>query len=292
MIEITNEFSFLSNNIIFRIAFPEYPVNLFVDHFVLMEGTPAGLDEKLFPNNKAEVFFNLGDDLKGRPHCSDQVFRLTESVLSGVRHTYFSFQPGKYLSMAGIRFTLFGFHHLFGVPAQHFTNQNFDATDVWGREMVERIREQLLETQDAAGRIRVLHNWMFAKIQGVSLQDMLKWKQVEDKLYFQQVPISSFLEKTIGYSHKHALQLIKEKSGLTPKTIQKVGRFNRALRLLNRSQGINWASLALDAGYADQSHFIREFRHFTGYTPAAYLNDKPRIYRLNEQLEISSKARG
>ncbi|MCB0640162.1 MAG: AraC family transcriptional regulator, partial [Phaeodactylibacter sp.] len=283
--------SFLSNNISFWIAFPEYPLNLFVDHFVLMEGTPSSREEKLFPNNKAEVFFNLGDPLTGQSHGShQQVFHLKESVVSGARHSYFSFEPGTYLSMAGLRFTLFGFYHVFGIPAQHFTNRNFEAMDVWGREM-ERVRECLLEAKDLVGRIRVLQDWIAAKVPGASVRDMQKWKQVEDRFCCQEESVAVFLQKMLGYSHKHSIRLIKEKSGLTPKTIQKVNRFSRALRMLNHPTFVNWAQLALDAGYADQSHFIREFSHFSGYTPATYLHDKPRIYKLHEQLEASSKTR-
>jgi hypothetical protein len=32
-----------------------------------------------------------------------------------------------------------------------------------------------------------------------------------------------------------------------------------------------WAHIAAESGYADQSHLIREFRHFTGTTPAALI---------------------
>lgn len=275
--------SFASNGIIFRIAFPEYPVSLFVDHFVLMDGTPYGQEERLFPNNKSEIFFNLGDRLTGLVHGDSQLFHLTGSVVSGTRHDYFSFQPGNLLSMAGLRFTLFGFHLLFGIPAFHFTDQNLDASDVWGRE-IEWVREQLLEADNHADRIRVLHNWVMGKIAGMSLQDVRKWKQVEQQLLQQDVPVAHLVEKTLGYSHKHSLQLIKEKSGLAPKVIQRVSRFDRSLRMLNQQVAVDWAILALEAGYADQSHFIREFRRFTGLTPAAYLNEKPRVYRMYEQL--------
>ncbi|MEZ4776911.1 MAG: helix-turn-helix domain-containing protein [Bacteroidia bacterium] len=281
--------SFVSNHITFRIAFPEYPVSLFVDHFVLMDGAPSGAEERLFPNNKSEIFFNLGHRVTGQAHDTPQPFYLTESVVSGTRNRHFTFHPGASLSMAGLRFTLFGFNLLFGIPAYHFTDQNLYTSDVWGKEM-EWIREQLLEATTYGARIQVLHNWIVSKIPATSFQDVCKWKLVERQMLQQQASVTSLLEKTIGYSHKHSLQLIKEKSGLTPKAIQKVSRFDRSLRLLNHQTSVDWAALALDAGYADQSHFIREFRQFTGCTPSSYLKEKPRIYRMYEQLETRSGA--
>jgi AraC-like DNA-binding protein len=34
---------------------------------------------------------------------------------------------------------------------------------------------------------------------------------------------------------------------------------------------IRWADLALDCGYYDQSHFINEFRSFSGLSPLEFL---------------------
>ena len=38
-------------------------------------------------------------------------------------------------------------------------------------------------------------------------------------------------------------------------------------------EGPGWAELAADLGYADQAHFIRDFRRVLGQTPAAYASD-------------------
>jgi len=39
-------------------------------------------------------------------------------------------------------------------------------------------------------------------------------------------------------------------------------------------QGVHWAQIANDAGYYDQSHFVRDFQQFTGLNPSRYLIDK------------------
>lgn len=58
-----------------------------------------------------------------------------------------------------------------------------------------------------------------------------------------------------------------EETGLSPKMLCRVLRFRRALGLMRRPHQHGVASLALDSGYYDQSHFIREFREFTGFSP-------------------------
>jgi AraC-like DNA-binding protein len=34
---------------------------------------------------------------------------------------------------------------------------------------------------------------------------------------------------------------------------------------------VDWAQVALDCGYYDQSHFIHDFREFSGLSPSVYL---------------------
>ena len=64
--------------------------------------------------------------------------------------------------------------------------------------------------------------------------------------------------------------------GVSPKVLARVLRFRRAVRQLDgaASRPGSWAGLAALAGYADQSHFIREFRALAGLTPAAYLRER------------------
>jgi AraC-like DNA-binding protein len=68
-----------------------------------------------------------------------------------------------------------------------------------------------------------------------------------------------------------ALQrLFNDYVGIGPKwTIQRC-RLHEAIERLDRGSPPRWAELALDLGYFDQAHFIRDFRAMTGRTPAGY----------------------
>ena len=64
-------------------------------------------------------------------------------------------------------------------------------------------------------------------------------------------------------------RLFNELIGANPKEYARIVR----LKLLQHDfENINLAQLAYQCGYADQSHFIREFKQFSGYTPLALLN--------------------
>ncbi len=40
---------------------------------------------------------------------------------------------------------------------------------------------------------------------------------------------------------------------------------------MQHNQGIGFAQLSYECGYTDQSHMIKEFKLFSGYTPKEYI---------------------
>ena len=58
--------------------------------------------------------------------------------------------------------------------------------------------------------------------------------------------------------------------GETPKKLLRRARFGRMLEALARHPYAEWRSF-IDPNYFDQSHFIRDFRHFLGVPPSRYL---------------------
>lgn len=77
--------------------------------------------------------------------------------------------------------------------------------------------------------------------------------------------------RRVGLSPRRFIQVFKEEVGLTPKLFCRVRRFQKAIRRVYRGETVDWADVALACGYFDQAHFIKDFRAFSGLTPAAYL---------------------
>jgi transcriptional regulator GlxA family with amidase domain len=65
-------------------------------------------------------------------------------------------------------------------------------------------------------------------------------------------------------------RLFKKYTGINPKQLVKLVRFDNAFNLiLNRSDS-DWLNIVYDSGYFDQSHFIKEFNLFTGTSPVHF----------------------
>jgi AraC-like DNA-binding protein len=70
-------------------------------------------------------------------------------------------------------------------------------------------------------------------------------------------------------SPRYLQRLFLQYTGVTPKLYHKINRFQLSLKLVAKKDS-SLTSIAYDCGYFDQSHFIREFKSFTGVTPSAY----------------------
>jgi hypothetical protein len=66
------------------------------------------------------------------------------------------------------------------------------------------------------------------------------------------------------------LARFREQVGLPPKTVARLLRFADVRQRIERDPG-GWADIAFAAGYADQSHLIREFQQLAGTTPTDFV---------------------
>jgi AraC-like DNA-binding protein len=77
----------------------------------------------------------------------------------------------------------------------------------------------------------------------------------------------------LGWSRKRLAASFREQVGLPAKTAARVLRFERARTLAAASPEPDWARIALEAGYYDQSHLVNEFRSITGKPPGTFFQD-------------------
>ena len=61
--------------------------------------------------------------------------------------------------------------------------------------------------------------------------------------------------------------------GVGPALLASIFRFRSVFDLIEHDATRPWTDAAIDAGYYDQSHFIREFRRFVGCTPSAFARE-------------------
>ncbi len=73
-------------------------------------------------------------------------------------------------------------------------------------------------------------------------------------------------------SERSLERLIKQYVGISPKVYSRIVRFQSGLQALRKNDFRTLTEVAYQKEFFDQSHFIREFRTFTGMNPKQYLH--------------------
>jgi len=90
--------------------------------------------------------------------------------------------------------------------------------------------------------------------------------------------------KYLGLSQRRFIQVFKSEVGMTPKLFSRIQRFQQTRTFIQHNPSIKWADIAVDLGYFDQSHFIREFVEFSGLSPTEYL--KRQIHFVEQSIHV------
>jgi transcriptional regulator GlxA family with amidase domain len=82
------------------------------------------------------------------------------------------------------------------------------------------------------------------------------------------------LAELAGMSIRQLERRFGERVGMSPKELCRILRFKNVFKHLAAYAADGWASTALACGYYDQSHMIRDFKHYAGTSPAAYFSGR------------------
>jgi AraC-like DNA-binding protein len=140
--------------------------------------------------------------------------------------------------------------------------------DLWGRSARD-LKVRLEEARSAAECIRAIVGQLrFPSGQPGSVQRAMQaLSAARGRVDLDEIA------RQANLSPRQFRRRCLEESGLTPKHLCRVLRFRYACELAGAGGRPEWPSIALEAGYFDQAHFIRDFREFTGKTPMSVFSN-------------------
>lgn len=169
-----------------------------------------------------------------------------------------------------VRLPLGTSEHTLGVPARELVGRNVDLRDLWSDAATRRLKDRLAATRSTAEAADLLRGAV-ANRGDVGLAERRREALVRaaaDKLAASSV---CAVADELGVSERNLRRIFFDVTGLLPKNFAKLARFRRALRTARTARVVNWAAIAVQAGYYDQAHLISEFRAISGVTPTALL---------------------
>jgi AraC-like DNA-binding protein len=85
------------------------------------------------------------------------------------------------------------------------------------------------------------------------------------------------LQQKLKISERSLERKFKQTVGISPKLFARICRFQETLNQMRRSRYNKLSDIAYENDYADQSHFIRVFKEFTGFSPLEFKKQSSEI---------------
>lgn len=159
-------------------------------------------------------------------------------------------------------------HALTGLQVPDLIDQFVDASAVLPPDWLPLL-QQVQDAPDDAQRMQVLEDFLEPRWQQCRPSQPLVRQHYSD--WVTHLALRAAVSAP-GRSLRQLERRIKQWSGLPLRELRMMGRsedaFFASAALAAQATGkLDWAQIAADTGYSDQSHLIRSTRRFTGFTP-------------------------
>lgn len=169
------------------------------------------------------------------------------------------------LSLVGASVYPVYFNMIFGISPSKIINR-FSRLEVEPLLPVEKIMHD--EAAGVADIVKLFENYILQQLTSnpVNHDFVMLYRKLTGPGGYQ-LNVEALAER-MGYSTRYLHLWFKQSFGMSPKQFMKLVKFNQALKYLyERTDDVKLSDIAHDAGYHDQSHFIRDFKSICGKTP-------------------------
>ena len=225
--------------------------------------TPGTTPERVFPDGCIEWTFHLGQRFR-LWHAAQWELQPISFVV-GELTRFLLLQPSGSVATMGVRFRPGGAYRFLPCPVNVITNKLISTGDIWGGAG-EALERQVLTANDDRERISQIEAFLLERLAGVEARPRFDLA-VKEILWHRGQKRVDDLAAEVGCSARQLEREFLVSAGLSPKALARIIRFQNLLRLVGEGTLREWTSLALEVGYADQPHMVREFRQFAGQTP-------------------------
>ena len=174
--------------------------------------------------------------------------------------------PGKFNTI-GIYFYPQALKSIFGINAEELTNTCVDV-NLLSMKQGFSLSEQLLNTLDINEQIDILNAYLFSLVQKNKVPVDGSTQYAINSIITSKgnVPLKELVDK-LNMSERNFERKFKEIVGISPKMFSRICKFQASLNQLRNNEFHKLSDIAFENEYADQSHFIRTFKEFTGISP-------------------------
>lgn len=205
-------------------------------------------------------------------------------AINGTQTKRFDFHISHTQLMFSIDFQQGGLAKFLKTPLNEaFLNERIDAETLLNPD-INQVYEQMVNAASYSQIVEIIEKFLWEKTK----------QQIDDIQPFDRVNLFVLNQPTICsveyLANQSCLSLsqferrFKQQIGVSPKFFLRICRFHQAFTLKDQNPTLDWLSIALQTGYTDYQHLVKDFKQFAGTTPNSLLKAQAsapeRILRL------------
>lgn len=245
---------------------PTAPLRPFVECFWKLQGdgsvetSPA---ERILPDGCVEVILNFGDGFL--QHFEDERKLQPRNFLVGQMTGPILISPCGAVELLGIRFQPGGTRPFVDVPAHEVTDRVVDLGGLSGK-LEHGLLRACADARTLAEKVAAADAFLVSRLveRKYDSQLLALAATIIDRRGLVSV---EQLASDAGVSNRQLERRFHREIGIGPKLLARIVRFQQVFRAVEQCNAA-WADVAVECGYYDQAHLIRDFNQFAQQTPA------------------------
>jgi AraC-like DNA-binding protein len=194
---------------------------------------------------------------------------LSRSGITGINDSYKLFKNSDGIGTVLVYFKDGGASVFFREPIHELFQSSVSLDNFLLRSELLLFEEQLCEAVTYPGKIKVVEQFLLSRIKPAKTDILVM--QALNLIYQKNGDIRiTDLSQQLNISQSPLEKRFRKVVGTSPKKFASIVRFKNIIR--NADLASSLTALGYEAGFYDQSHFIKEFKRFTGDTPDEYFH--------------------
>lgn len=245
-------------------AFREFVQCYRIVHFEF--GQAPELPFKAYPPRPEEClhFFLRDRELVELGNAPKKDYQLQVVVVGQQTSVMNRYTGGNFLTFT-IVFQPAGLFRLTGISSFEFTNKYLDAHCIFPKS-IGIVQEQLQHAQSYSEMVLIADRFIRTLVHNASKKAHLL-DSVSRAMIHNGNNSIDWLAKESCLSAKQFKRKFNERTGVNPKTYSRIIRFTKAVNIKNAYPHLDWLRIAVECGYFDYQHLVKDYKDFTGQIP-------------------------
>ncbi|MEO1032123.1 MAG: helix-turn-helix domain-containing protein [Bacteroidota bacterium] len=230
--------------------------------------------EKIIPDGYPELIFHYGDPYKTNINGVWQVQEL--NLIAGQIKNHFFLENSGRSKIFGIKLQPWGLNELLDINMSELTDKVVEIP-IEVLEKLAPVQKIGTSTLTFTEKVSNIEDWFVEFLSSLNLNHFKGQDAVQLIIKDQGKTNLKEIRNDIGISERSLERYFKAKIGLSPKYFSRIIRFSHIFKLAKSDNKMDWLDIVFLSGFYDQSHFIKNFKEFTGEDPSKYGFDEKNL---------------